>query len=148
MSVYKTKEFLNFFITNFVVVNLASFAAIDSHNGHGNDFPLFLIPSVVIISSLIILMQYRFLNKNIKWIWKIMIFYLSMVVFLFLFGITLSWNSSVGSNPAGSILARLDGGLRMMIFGQVFGGLFFFPMVVFINYLLKDKFFKTIKNSI
>ncbi len=43
----------------------------------------------------------------------------------------------VGSNDAGSILALLDGTLRMVVFGHLFAGITL-PVIVFINIILKD----------
>jgi len=64
-----------------------------------------------------------------------------MVVFLFLFGGLIAWNEVVGSNFAGSCLVRADAGIRMAIFGQVFGGLFAFVLILMVNYIYKEKIF-------
>ncbi len=68
-------------------------------------------------------------------------FYLSMIVFLFVFGGVIAWNQTVGSNGVGTWLARADAGLRMAIIGQIMGGLFGFILIVLTNYLMKDKLF-------
>ncbi len=64
-----------------------------------------------------------------------------MLVFLFLFGAVLAWNQKVGSSEAGTWLARLDAGIRLMFFGQFLGGLLGFIPIVLINKVFEDKLF-------
>jgi hypothetical protein len=51
---------------------------------------------------------------------RLLVLYGSMLLFLFCFGVAIGWDSTVGSHQAGSWMARLDGGLRVAIFGQIF----------------------------
>jgi len=51
---------------------------------------------------------------------RLIVLYGSMLLFLFCFGAGLSWEATVGAQPAGSWAARLDGGLRTALLGQVF----------------------------
>lgn len=81
---------------------------------------------------LVMVGQYPLLLRFRSW-WKwLLIFYLSMVAFLALTGLGLAWNEPVGSNPAGSLLARLDGALRAAFLGQ-FVGIWLLPVVYLVN---------------
>ena len=110
-------------------------------NGWNNEIPWKFIISALIISVPIILLQYPLLQLRKNWLYKSLIFYLSMIVFLFVFGGVIAWNQTVGSNGVGTWLARADAGLRMAIIGQIMGGLFGFILIVLTNYLMKDKLF-------
>jgi len=64
-----------------------------------------------------------------------------MLIFLFLLGGVLAWSQRVGGNDAGTWLARMDAGIRLIIFGQIFGGLLGFIPIVLINKLLEKRLF-------
>lgn len=93
--------------------------------------------SLLSISALIIFLQYRPIKESNSWLFKLFYFYLSMLSFLICFGIMTTSGMKVGSNDAGSILALLDGTLRMVVFGHLFAGITL-PVIVFINIILKD----------
>ncbi|WP_418500841.1 hypothetical protein [Flagellimonas sp.] len=111
-------------------------------NGIGNKYPFDIFGISVLISIPIIYFQYPILTYKNNWIYKSFIFYLSMAVFLFFLGIILAWDQTVGSNEAGTWLARIDSGLRMNLFGQIFGGFFSFLVILSTNFLLKNKLFE------
>jgi len=96
--------------------------------------------SMYLLALLIILIQYPFLQNADSWKLKLLIFYASMILFLFSFGAGLSWNESVGEYKAGTWEARFDGGTRLVCLGHIFGG-WLFPLVVFVNWLLRKRFF-------
>lgn len=89
---------------------------------------------------LIIMLQYRFLIRYPSWLLKIFVFYLSMVLFLILFGAILSWNTKVSGYEAGTAMARILGSVEMIYLGHIFGGLCF-PIVVFSNWLFRKQLF-------
>ncbi|WP_248723279.1 hypothetical protein [Seonamhaeicola sp. ML3] len=111
-------------------------------NGTGNDYPTKMFGISILISIPIIYFQYPILNFRKNWIYKSLIFYLSMVIFLFIFGIVMAWNEKVGNNEAGTWLARFDSGLRMNIYGQIFGGFFAFIIISLMNFGFKNQLFE------
>ncbi|MCX6181286.1 MAG: hypothetical protein NT150_05125 [Bacteroidetes bacterium] len=83
----------------------------------------------------LIIIQYFFLNRKQDWLYKILVFYISMLVFLFIYGMLLSM-----TNIDYTIIDMLKGGFLLMVFGQIFG----IPLtllVAFINGGLQDKVF-------
>ncbi len=110
-------------------------------NGEKNEMPWDIIAIGFATAIPIVLVQYPILLLRKNWFYKLLIFYLSMVVFLFLLGGIISWNEAVGSNAAGTWLARMDAGIGMVLIGQVFGGLFGFVLILTVNYLYKEKLF-------
>ncbi len=137
-----TKKHTRFFIINVIIVTFFIFILFGLNNGEGNDFPYDLVAISFLISTLIIYFQYPLLNLRNNWFYKSFIFYSCMVLFLFTFGIIIAWNEKVGSNAAGTWLARVDSGMRMSIYGQIFGGIFGFLPILGINFILRKKLFK------
>ncbi|RUA16443.1 MAG: hypothetical protein DSY83_05700 [Flavobacteriia bacterium] len=133
---------LKFYLINLGLVIFLSFFILLSMNGIGNKYPFDIFGISVLISIPIIYFQYPILTYKNNWIYKSFIFYLSMAVFLFFLGIILAWDQTVGSNEAGTWLARIDSGLRMNLFGQIFGGFFSFLVILSTNFLLKNKLFE------
>lgn len=111
-------------------------------NGIGNSYPMDLLLIAFLISIPIIYFQYPIIIFKKNWLYRALIFYLSMNLFLFIFGIILSWNEYVGGHEIGSWAARLDAGFRMIFFGQLFGGLIAFILILCINLLLIEYFLK------
>lgn len=108
-----------------------------------NEFPTKMILTGILISIPVIFIQYPVLQIKKNWFYKILAFYLSMIVFLFIYGIAMAWNEKVGANDAGTWLARFDSGIRMIFFGHVLGGLFgMIPIVLFNYFLRKEIFYK------
>lgn len=130
---------LKFYLINLGLVMVLSFVLLQFMNGTGNDYPFNFFGISIVIAIPIIYFQYPILNYKKNWIYKSVIFYLSMLLFLFLLGVILAWNEKVGSNEAGTWLARFDSGLRMTIYGQIFGGIFSFIIIVLTNIALKSK---------
>lgn len=92
------------------------------------------------IATGIVFLQYPVLVLVKYWILKIGVFYLSMCLFFFIYGLVNAWSFSAGGYEAGTWNARLSGGLIMIFFGHMFGFIFF-PFVVLINWLLRKQFF-------
>jgi Ca2+/Na+ antiporter len=105
--------------------------------------------SMYFAALVIIIAQYPALVSAASWKAKILIFYISMVIFLAIVGLTFTWNESVGANTAGTWAARFDGAFRFVFFGHIFGA-WSFPFVVFVNWLLRNWFFEspTLPNSL
>ena len=102
--------------------------------------------SMYLLALLAVLIQYPFLQNAGTWKLKLLIFYISMVLFLFTFGVYFTWNESVGSYKAGTWDARYGGGMRFVYFGHIFGG-WLFPVVVFANWTLRKRFFNDHPNE-
>jgi len=133
------KKHLTFVYYNLIFVVLTISILLLLNNGTGNSYPINLVGISTLIAIPIIVLQYPLLILYRNWMYKTFIFYLSMLVYLFVFGMILTWNDKVGNNLAGSWSARFDAGLRLMIFGQIFGGFFGFVLVWFFNYLMAEK---------
>ena len=128
--------YFKFFVIN--VLLIASYQWFVLARDSQVDFSFFV--SMLLPAIAVILLQYPFINSAKSWILKLLLFYLGMVLFLFIFGLIISWNISVGSNPAGSLSTRLDGSIRIVLFGHLFG-LPYFPVVVLCNFLFRKQFF-------
>jgi hypothetical protein len=76
-----------------------------------------------------------------RWWKKGLCFYLSMLSFLLLTGLVLSWDEKVGSHAVGSWIARMDGTLRLGILGQPYG-IPLLPLVVLVNWLNCEHIFE------
>lgn len=63
---------------------------------------------------------------------RALVLYGALVLLLIVLGMGMSWAERVGDNPAGSWLARLDGGLRVAILGHV-ALVVVYPLVLFAN---------------
>lgn len=50
---------------------------------------------------------------------RLAVLFISMCLFLFALGLISAWDTPVGSSPAGTWQARLDGGFRLLVLGQV-----------------------------
>jgi len=127
------KKYSLFYLINFIIVFFAIiFLSVMVPFGHTFKALLISIP--------IILFQYPILKLRKNWYYKSFIFYLSMIVFLFIYGVITAWNQKVGANPAGTWLARADAGLRIIILGQLFGGFFAYLIISWSNYLMRDQY--------
>ena len=141
MTPKPTTKYLVFFAANLILLSMIF--AVQLGNFHGDkSFAFDIVAAAIIIALPIIGLQYPLLKKRKSWVYKSLVFYLSMLAFLFVFGIFISWESKVGGNDAGSWIARLDGGVRLVILGQIFSGaLIWYVIVLMINYLGKNFFF-------
>jgi hypothetical protein len=88
------------------------------------------------IAAGVIAIQYPFLNASKNWWFKILFFYLGMVLFLGILGLISGWSSPVGSSVSGGLSARADSVARTIIFGHFFG-VWFLPVVVLVNWCLQ-----------
>lgn len=138
---FKRIEFYRFFIYNFLAILVTLVLYYYFFNGSNNDFPYDLVFYSVLISVPIIILQYPILHLRKNWFYRSFVLYLSMIVFLFVYGVVLGWSFEVGGREAGSWIGRIDSGVRMMIFGQIFGGLAGYGAILIFNYAYKDKLF-------
>lgn len=126
----------------FLIINFSlAFAALYFFTPGKNNFSDPAYSSMFLIAAAIIIAQYPFLDAARNWWLKILVFYLSMVLFFGLFGLFNSWNSMVGSSEAGSWMARADAATRMIVLGHMFGG-WLLPVVIFVNWLFRKSFFR------
>jgi hypothetical protein len=93
---------------------------------------------MLVITIFIIFFQYPVLNIKKNWLYKTIIFYLSLISFLFLVGFSLS---IISSSPGDSLPDFIYGGLIMSVFGQLVAGIFVFPGLVMLNWAAKDFLF-------
>lgn len=135
-------KFWRYFLINAILVSTFFALFLSDYYGANEGFAYDIVLIALATALPVIYFQYKLLNLKNNWIYKSMIFYIGMILFLFLFGIIIAWDQKVGSNAAGSWLARLDSGVRFIIYGQLFGGLLGFPVIVFINYLFQNWIFE------
>ena len=114
-------KFYRFFTLNFLMVVSCEAMLINSMNGVNHDFPWFMFLMMIAVTIPIIVFQYPLLNIRTNWLYRSLIFYLSMLTFLFFFGLIWSWNTKVGSSEAGTWLARFDGAFRFAFVGHLIG---------------------------
>ena len=126
--------YAKFVALNFIVIAIALFLGLP-----GRDTGGFLVRALIMVVP-VLLCQYPILVRFKSWALKSLIFLLGMLVFLFLFGLSLFWNEQVGGMPAGSLVARLDGALRTVYFGTLLG-IWFYPAVVIVNWLVRRQLF-------
>ena len=98
-----------------------------------------IIP-IVVISVIIVFLQYPVLLIVRHWLLKTVVFYFCLALFLFSYGIFISWGMAAGGYPAGSVQATLYGATVIVFFGHIFGGIFF-PFIVLINWLVRRLIF-------
>ncbi len=107
----------------------------------GKGSPVEFLP-IFLVAGFVVLAQYPALFSVRNWWVKILIFYVSMVLFFALFGLVVGWNTQVGSSEAGSWAARVDSAARMILFGHIFGG-WLLPVVIFVNWLFRKSLFQS-----
>ncbi|MFM2387948.1 MAG: hypothetical protein RL660_2705 [Bacteroidota bacterium] len=93
---------------------------------------------MLVVSALIIVIQYPVLTLFKHWAYKLLVFYLSMNLFLFAIGII--W-ASHNEGSDWNLHVLIDRGIKMMFIGQVFGGLLMYLVVVIVNWKLRQDLF-------
>lgn len=136
-SIFQNIKFYRFLTLNFFVVAASEAMLINAMNGVDNDFPWIMFWIMIGVTIPIIVFQYPLLNVRTKWFYRSLIFYLSMLIFLFLFGLIWSWNQKVGSNEAGTWLARLDGSFRFAFMGHLIGWIALL-LIILINWITSN----------
>lgn len=97
-----------------------------------------LTGSALLIGMILVAMQTPLLFALTSAVSRLLVMYLAMCTFLFVLGIVHAWDMPVGSGPPGAWQSRLDGGLRMLVLGQVFA-LPGFLLIVPANLLLLSR---------
>lgn len=92
---------------------------------------------MIFISALIILFQYPLLLLYKNWIYKALIYYLSMIIFLFVLGVMFH----IDQHNNFQIDDLIESGLKMLVMGQIFGGLLMYVIILILNWKLKDDIF-------
>ena len=93
------------------------------------------VPAILIIA-----LQYRLLIYLKSWLWKLFVFYISMVLFFTVFALINAWDDKVGSHEASTWTARLEAVAGMILYGHFFGAVCY-PFVVLINWLFRKQLF-------
>ena len=86
---------------------------------------------LLLVTITILFFEHHFLMKHSKWYSHILIRYIGMATYMIVLGLIMNWNTTVGSSPAGSLLARLDGMFRFFIFGHGLAILLFIGVMAF-----------------
>lgn len=128
------KMFLMFFTLNFTLIAFLDLFILSMSNGNsGNEFPWNMFLIMIMISTPIIVFQYPLLKLKRNWFYKTIIFYLSMIFFLFFYGTLQSVFLDVDKV---NLLDYFENGLKMILLGQIFG-LTVFPGIVAVNWATK-----------
>ncbi|PVX44424.1 hypothetical protein C8C85_0157 [Flavobacterium sp. 103] len=130
---FNSKMFLIFFILNFSLIAFSDLFILSMSNGNSeNKFPWNMFIIMIMVSTPIILLQYPLLNLKQNWFYKTIIFYLSMIIFLFSYGTI----QSIFEEHKVNFLDYFENGLKMILLGQIFG-LTVFPGIVVVNWSVK-----------
>jgi len=133
------KRHICFFIVNVLLVTLLSALIIYLNNGENNNFPFNHLGIAILISLPIIYFQYPILQLKQSWIYKSLIFYGSMLIFLFVYSVlVLLIDKGLDGE---SVFSTLSTGLAMTIIGQIPALIVGFLPILIINYVLKNKLF-------
>lgn len=130
MKVFDLK-YLAFVIINFLLAAVpVSLVMIFFNIGHG--IPYNMISIALICVLLIVLIQYPILKLAKSWLLKSLIFFVSMNLFLFLYGESFCLiDECIGDFP----------GLKMIIFGNMSGAIVWFFIITLANYCLRKYLF-------
>jgi len=133
------QKHIRFFIVNLLLVTILSASIIYFNNGVGNNYPFKHLGIAILVSLPVIYYQYPILRLKKSWIYKSLVFYGSMLVFLFVYSvlILLLDNGLAGE----SILSTLSTGLAITIIGQISTLIVGFLPILAINYFLRNKLF-------
>ncbi len=101
---------LKFFIVNLIVVTVCLGLTLLFWSGLNDRFPIELLSKSIVFSSLIIVFQYPLMKYYKSWLYKSLILYLSMLLFLFVFGLLVDF--------------KWESGFKMMFIGQGEGYLY------------------------
>jgi len=133
------QKHIRYFIVNLLLVTILSTLIIYLNNGVGNNFPFKYLGIAILVSLPIIYFQYPILQLKQSWIYKSLIFYGAMLVFLFVYSVLILL---LDKGLAGeSILSALSAGLAMTIIGQISTLIVGFLPILAINYFLRNKLF-------
>lgn len=127
--------FLNFFSLNLFMVVLTQSMILLLYNGSSeNEYPWNTLFGMILISAVIILIQYPLLKIKNNWFYRTFIFYLSMILFLFFYGVQENL-----TNLNNLIFLKLvENASKMTVIGQI-ACLPFFPGIVLVNWILRKK---------
>lgn len=129
-------KFKQFFIVNFSIISIVNIILLWFSNGNNsNPFPWNLYYIMLFISIVLLFFQYPFLVKNSTKFSKILILYVSMILFLFLFGFLSSLYLGI------ELIKSIIQGFITIIIGQIMGGIVAFIFIAFINIKYKKYFF-------
>ena len=139
MKKFQLLKFKRFYFLNFSAIGfLEIFYILFLNNSNPINGDILRLSSVIIlISSILIALQYPVLILFQNWIYKSMIFYLSMISFLFCIGVLFHFSE----HSIYSSLDLIESGIKSVILGQIFGGLFMFIILLLLNWKNKEDIF-------
>ncbi|WP_159461380.1 hypothetical protein [Dysgonomonas massiliensis] len=98
--------------------------------GHG--IPYKMLSIALVCALIIVFAQYPILCKSKNWYLKTLVFFLSMNIFLLLYGEALCFaDDCIGDFP----------GLKMIVFGNIMGAGIGFIVVIAVNYIFRKDLF-------
>jgi hypothetical protein len=130
-------KFYYFFIINFVLIFLINSFFIFISNGYKNPVPTDMLIISLIISVPIIIAQFPILNLKTNWLYRVIIFYLSMSLFLFFFGFFME----LISHRKIVLSECFDAGFITLIVGHIYGLIGMIPVII-TNYSLRKVILK------
>jgi hypothetical protein len=131
--------FLNFFVFNLLIISFLQAIILKFWNGSStNPYPWKTLFTMLIINILIIAVQYPILNLKPGWLYKSIIFFVSMIVFLFVYGVVQNLQSV---NPQYGLIKIIDVAMAIVAAGSLFAGIWVYPFVVLANWLARKQLF-------
>lgn len=125
------RKYIKFVLLNFPMVAFFLTVVLIFFNiGHG--IPYKILSIALACALAVILAQYPILCKAKNWYLKTLVFFLSMNIFLFLYGEALCLiDDCIGDFP----------GLKMIVFGNMLGAGIGFVVITAVNYLFRKSLF-------
>ncbi len=139
MKVFKLTKFKKFYYVNFFAIAFLEifFILFLNKTNRIDSDTLKIICVMILISGVIIVIQYPLLILFKNWIYKSIIYYLSMLLFLFVLGIVFHITEFVNCRTEDLV----ESGLKMIVMGQIFGGLLMYIILIILNWKLRDDIF-------
>lgn len=125
------RKYVKFVLINFIMIAfILSIIHIFFNLGHG--IPYKMLSIALICTLIVVFVQYPILRKSKNWYLKTLIFFLSMNIFLFLYGEVLCIvDDCIGDFP----------GLKMIVFGNMLGAGVGFIVITAVNYIFRKDLF-------
>jgi len=135
-------KYVAFSVVNFFLVSFHILLIFTLLNGANPDGFLTCITVALSCALAVILVQYPLLVRARNWLLKFLIFFISMNVFMFMFGIFMGIVISDWADDGLNTLLQLPGyGLKMMVLGHLTGAIVGFFVVALVNFIMRKRFF-------
>lgn len=135
------EKYFAFSVINFIFVAGHILLVLNFFAGKNREGFSSIITIALACALLVVLAQYPLLVRARNWLLRVLVFFLSMQVFMFLFGIAVRiiWEGFREGFPG--MMSIVNSGLNMMVVGNVTGAFVGFLIITPMNFLLREFFF-------